>query len=50
MIFLKQKFHIIQGDVVRVEYGNYVVKEKDGKEVRLETNNKTQMMGQIKTG
>ena len=50
MIFLKQKFHIIQGDVVRVEYGTYFVKEKDGKEVRLETNNKTQMMGQIKQG
>ena len=50
MIFLKQKFHIIQGDVVRVEYGAYVVKEKDGKEIRLDTNNKTQMMGQIKQG
>ena len=50
MIFQKQKVHIIQGEVVRVEYGNYFVKEKDGKEVTLETNNTTQMMGQIKKG
>ena len=42
--------HIIQGDVVRVDYGNYVVKQKDGTEVRLETDNTTQMMGQIRKG
>jgi hypothetical protein len=36
--------------VVRVEYGNYVVKQRDGKEVRLETDNTTQMMGQIRKG
>ena len=36
--------------MVRVEYGTYVVKEKDGKEVGLDTNNKTQMMGQIRQG
>jgi hypothetical protein len=40
---------IIQGDVVRIERGHYFVKEKDGKEVRLETDNTTQM-GRIKKG
>ena len=40
---------IIQGDVVRVEKGHYFVKEKDGKEVRLETDTTTQM-GRIKPG
>src|SRR6185295_1499006 len=34
---------IVQGDVVRVEKGYYFVKEKDGKEVRLETDNATRM-------
>ncbi|MEP6959184.1 MAG: hypothetical protein ABI980_10690 [Nitrospirota bacterium] len=50
MTLQKQKSHIIQGDVVRVEYGNYVVKQKDGKEVRLGTDSTTQMMGQITKG
>ena len=49
-MILQKRVHIIQGDVVRVEYGAYVVKEKDGKEVILETNKTTQMMGQIKQG
>jgi BON domain len=40
---------IIQGDVVRIESGRYVVKEKDGKEVRLEIDQTTKM-GQIKKG
>jgi hyperosmotically inducible periplasmic protein len=40
---------IIQGDVVRVERGHYFVKEKDGKEVRLETDKATKM-GHIKKG
>ena len=40
----------IQGELLRVEYGEYVVKEKDGKEVRLTTDKKTQMMGQLKKG
>ena len=47
---LQKRVHIIQGDVVRVEYGTYFVKEKDGKEVSFETDNTTQMMGQIKKG
>jgi hypothetical protein len=46
----KPASHIVQGDVVRVEYGHYVVKQKDGKEVSLETDNTTQMMGQIRNG
>jgi hypothetical protein len=50
MTLKKPAGHIIQGDVVRVEYGNYVVKQKDGKEVSLETDNTTQMMGQIRKG
>src|SRR4029077_19512276 len=50
MTVKKPAGHIIQGDVVRVEYGHYVVKQKDGKEVRLETDNTTQMMGQIRKG
>jgi hypothetical protein len=50
MMLKKPAGHIIQGDVVRVEYGNYVVKQKDGKEVSLETDNTTQMMGQIRKG
>ena len=40
---------IIQGDVVRVEQGHYFVKEKDGKEVRLQTDMATQV-GRIKQG
>ena len=40
----------IKGDLVRIEYGDYVVKEKDGKEVRLTTDKMTQMMGQLKKG
>jgi hypothetical protein len=40
----------IKGELLRVEYGDYFVKEKDGKEVRLATDKTTQMMGQIKKG
>jgi len=40
----------IKGELLRVEYGDYVVKEKDGKEVRLTTDKTTQMMGQISKG
>ena len=40
----------IKGDLVRVGYGEYVVKGQDGKEVRLTIDKKTQMMGQIKQG
>ena len=40
----------IKGELFRVEDGNYFVKVKDGKEVRLHTDNTTQMMGEIKKG
>jgi hypothetical protein len=40
----------IMGDVMRVEYAYYFVKEKDGKEVRLHADKTTQMMGQLRQG
>jgi uncharacterized membrane protein YcgQ (UPF0703/DUF1980 family) len=40
----------IKGELSRVEDGNYFVKVKDGKEVRLHTDKTTQMMGQLKKG
>ncbi len=41
---------VIRGDLVRIDYGDYLIKEKDGQEVRLHVSNKTQMMGQLKKG
>ena len=40
----------ITGELFRVEDGNYFVKVKDGKEIRLHTDKTTQMMGEIKKG
>jgi Cu/Ag efflux protein CusF len=40
----------ITGELFRVEDGNYFVKVKDGKQVRLHTDKTTQMMGEIKKG
>ncbi|MBK5283207.1 MAG: hypothetical protein JJE16_14110 [Nitrospiraceae bacterium] len=40
----------IKGVLLRVEYGEYVVKGQDGMEVRLTTDKTTQMMGQLKKG
>ena len=40
----------IKGELFRVEDGNYFVKVKDGKEVRVHTDKTTQMMGEIKKG
>jgi hypothetical protein len=40
----------IKGELFRVEDGNYFVKVKDGKEVRLHTDKPTQMIGEIKKG
>ena len=42
--------HIIQGDVLRMEEGNYYVQQKDGQEVRLQTDHRTQMMRHIEIG
>ena len=46
----KPGIHIIQGDVLRMEDGHYYVQQKDGQEVRLQTDHLTQMMGPIKIG
>jgi hypothetical protein len=40
----------IKGELSRIEYGDYFVKEKDGKEVRLHTDKSTQMVGQLRKG
>ena len=40
----------ITGELFRVEDGNYFVKVKDGKEVRLHTDKTTAMTGEIKKG
>ena len=42
--------HFIQGHVVRVDHGNYFVKDKNGKNVRLATDTTTQVMGESKKG
>jgi hypothetical protein len=41
---------VIKGDLVRIDYGDYIVKEQDGKEVIVHVDRKTQMMGQITKG
>jgi translation initiation factor IF-1 len=41
---------VITGDLVRVEYGDYIIKEQDGQEVRVHMTNKTQVMGQVRKG
>jgi len=40
----------IKGELSRVKDGNYFVKVKDGKEVRLHTDKTTKMTGEIKKG
>ena len=40
----------IKGELFRVEDGNYFVKVKDGKKVRLHIDKTTEMMGEIKKG
>jgi len=40
----------IKGELFRIEGGNYFVKVKDGKEVRLHTDKTTEMTGEIKKG
>ena len=41
---------VIKGDLVNIDYGDYIVKDKDGKEVRVHVDRKTQIMGQLKKG
>jgi hypothetical protein len=45
-----QQAKVIKGDLVGVDYGDYIVKDKDGKEVRVHVDSKTQVMGQLKKG
>ena len=40
----------ITGELFRVKDGNYFVKVKDGKKVRLHTDQTTEMIGEIKKG
>jgi len=40
----------VKGELFRVEGGNYFVKVKEGKEVRLHTDKTTQMKGEIRKG
>ena len=42
--------HIIQGDVLRMENSHYVVRQKNGKEVRVDVDQTTEIMRQIKHG
>jgi hypothetical protein len=41
---------VINGVLVNIDYEDYIVKEKDGQEVRVHRDNKTQVMGQLKKG
>ena len=41
---------MIKGVLVSIDYGDYIVKDKDGQEVRVHTDKKTQTMGQLKKG
>ena len=41
---------VIKGNLVSIDYEDYIIKEKDGKEVRVHIQKKTQIMGQIKKG
>jgi len=45
-----EQARVIKGDLVRIDYGDYIIKEKDGKEVLVHIDKKTQIMGQIKKG
>ena len=49
-VHVAEPSHVIQGDVLRMEDGHYVVKQKNGKEVGVATDNTTKIMGQIKNG
>ena len=50
MTMQKQEVHVIQGDVLRVEGANYIVKGLDGREVSLHTDNTTVRSGNVKPG
>lgn len=41
---------VIKGVLVSIDYGDYIIKDKDGQEVRVHTDKTTQTMGQLKKG
>jgi hypothetical protein len=41
---------VIKGDLVRLDYGDYIVKDSEGKEVRVHMTKKTLIMGQVNKG
>jgi hypothetical protein len=41
---------VIKGVLVRIDYGDYLIKEKEGQEVRLHVRKNTQIMGQLQKG
>lgn len=41
---------MIRGNVMRIEYDDYFVKENNGREVRVHTDKNTQVIGQLKQG
>jgi cold shock CspA family protein len=41
---------VIKGNLVRIDYGDYIVKEKDGQEIHVHMTKKTQIMGQLAKG
>jgi len=41
---------VIKGNLVRIDYGDYIVKDQDGKEVRVHMTSKTLTMGQLSKG
>jgi ribosomal protein S1 len=45
-----QQAKVIKGNLVRIDYGDYIVKGQDGTEVRVHVTQKTQVMGQLKKG
>jgi len=45
-----QQAKVIKGDLVRIDYGDYIVKAQDGTEVRVHVTQRTQVMGQLKKG
>lgn len=47
---VQKQSHVIQGDVLRMEDDQYVVKQKNGKEVRVVIDQTTKIMRQIKNG
>jgi cold shock CspA family protein len=41
---------VIKGNLVRIDYGDYIVKEKDGQEIHVHMTKKTQIMEQLAKG